>query len=476
MTADALKEQIALVIKQNGNQEITGYLLQQELFRIVDAAYGYTDDEIDAALDASAELTLEPVLAQQNAPGTQSLGFRYLVATAPTGAWVGRANEIAEWDGVGWVYTTPVLGNTVYVASALITRRWSGTAWVTASSTAVLSNGQNGVASGLKFGTNNNTPVILRSNNVDRLRLGTNGTLGYEADTSAGYTGLSVPHVSWVQDYVTANGGLGAGQGLTENAGNIDLGGSIDQYATLNLNPMNGEFGVLAEDGGTFMSAYFGSLGSPYQGYVSLITGNESASRGQLQLNPESVELKCNNQTEGIFTYLQFGPDRGELLTTDNIGRESVVLTAPNVTAISYSGSENYSSMVLSNTGLAARGKTIGLQTDMISISTFDYGSEEALFIANYSQDLSERTFFNMYASGLNLGYIDQVTQLDTQINVDGPDISISAQGRLDFRGNRLAFFGNDLFLGAAPIGSASNALLVYTQDGNYAIPLISVP
>ncbi len=44
MSWDNLKTAIADVIKTNGNQEITGYLLQQELFRIVDqlgASFGY---------------------------------------------------------------------------------------------------------------------------------------------------------------------------------------------------------------------------------------------------------------------------------------------------------------------------------------------------------------------------------------------------------------------------------------------------
>lgn len=38
MAWETLKQQIAQVIKTNGNQEITGYVLQQELFRVIDEA------------------------------------------------------------------------------------------------------------------------------------------------------------------------------------------------------------------------------------------------------------------------------------------------------------------------------------------------------------------------------------------------------------------------------------------------------
>lgn len=38
MAWETLKQQIAQVIKTNGNQQITGYVLQQELFRVIDEA------------------------------------------------------------------------------------------------------------------------------------------------------------------------------------------------------------------------------------------------------------------------------------------------------------------------------------------------------------------------------------------------------------------------------------------------------
>lgn len=63
-----------------------------------------------AALGTSAEWQ-ESVLDKLNTPpGSPSTGDRYLVDTAPTGAWAGQADKIAEWDGSQWVFTTATTG------------------------------------------------------------------------------------------------------------------------------------------------------------------------------------------------------------------------------------------------------------------------------------------------------------------------------------------------------------------------------
>ena len=46
-------------------------------------------------------------------PGSPSTGDRYLIDLSlgtPTGAWTGRGDDIAEWNGSSWVFTTPTLG------------------------------------------------------------------------------------------------------------------------------------------------------------------------------------------------------------------------------------------------------------------------------------------------------------------------------------------------------------------------------
>lgn len=40
---------------------------------------------------------------------------RYLVGISPTGAFAGHANEIADWDGAAWVFTSPIPNQAIWV-------------------------------------------------------------------------------------------------------------------------------------------------------------------------------------------------------------------------------------------------------------------------------------------------------------------------------------------------------------------------
>lgn len=48
-------------------------------------------------------------------PVTPTVGDRYLIIATATGAWVGKENQIAQWDGAAWVYTVPTTGMYVSV-------------------------------------------------------------------------------------------------------------------------------------------------------------------------------------------------------------------------------------------------------------------------------------------------------------------------------------------------------------------------
>ena len=80
--------------------------------------------------------TLDPfvwqpsVTAQQNTPpGSPSAGDRYLVGVAPTGAWQGHANAIAEWSGSAWEFTAAAAGMVVWVQNIDALKQF-GTSWV----------------------------------------------------------------------------------------------------------------------------------------------------------------------------------------------------------------------------------------------------------------------------------------------------------------------------------------------------------
>jgi hypothetical protein len=68
-------------------------------------------------------------------PATPIAIGRYLVNTAPTGDWVGHANEIATWNGVAWGFQTPNDGWATWIEDADILRVFNGTAWVAFGST-----------------------------------------------------------------------------------------------------------------------------------------------------------------------------------------------------------------------------------------------------------------------------------------------------------------------------------------------------
>lgn len=60
---------------------------------------------------------LVPVLDKDLAepPSSPTEGDRYIVASSATGDWAGKEDNIAEWNGSTWVFTTPLLGMAVLV-------------------------------------------------------------------------------------------------------------------------------------------------------------------------------------------------------------------------------------------------------------------------------------------------------------------------------------------------------------------------
>jgi hypothetical protein len=76
----------------------------------------------DWVLDKIAEgggVTFDAVLEQTiTVPGSPSAGARYLIGpnvSSGPGAWQGKANNIAQWDGSAWVFTAPVDGGQTFV-------------------------------------------------------------------------------------------------------------------------------------------------------------------------------------------------------------------------------------------------------------------------------------------------------------------------------------------------------------------------
>ena len=69
------------------------------------------------------------VLAKTNTPPAGTKGDRYLLGANPTGAWIGKAFNIAEDNGANWVFTEPLFDMIVYVKNENKTYRYNGGSW-----------------------------------------------------------------------------------------------------------------------------------------------------------------------------------------------------------------------------------------------------------------------------------------------------------------------------------------------------------
>jgi hypothetical protein len=63
-------------------------------------------------------------------PGSPDTGDRYIVGESPTGAWEGREDDIAEWDGDEWIFFTPEQGWATFVINENEIHVFNGTEWI----------------------------------------------------------------------------------------------------------------------------------------------------------------------------------------------------------------------------------------------------------------------------------------------------------------------------------------------------------
>ncbi len=81
-------------------------------------------------------------------PSSPSTGDRYIVASGGTGDWSGHDNDIAEYNGSSWDFTTPTEGTACWVEDEDGNYTYNGSSWVTFGSTQTHNN-----LSGLQGGT-----------------------------------------------------------------------------------------------------------------------------------------------------------------------------------------------------------------------------------------------------------------------------------------------------------------------------------
>lgn len=142
---------------------------------------------------------LDPVISYINPPpGGPTLGDRYLINSAPSGAWVGHATEVAEWDGGAWVYTVPANDDIIFVTATLSTYRFNGSTWVVYTGTALLQGG-NSLGTDVLVGARNNKHLRFVTNNLTR---------GSVRATGEFVMGGSIPHTSAIGDFQSTTKGF----------------------------------------------------------------------------------------------------------------------------------------------------------------------------------------------------------------------------------------------------------------------------
>jgi hypothetical protein len=154
---------------------LTGYVSGAGVVSATDTILSAIE-KLNGNIEAIPSLStpLPPVISQINNPPAHVFGERYLVGTAPTGAWVGFANNIAESDGATWTFTAPILNDSVFITSTLNTLRYNGTSWVAYVGTPILQNG-NSFGTNVSIGTNDAYGISFKTANLTRATINGNG-------------------------------------------------------------------------------------------------------------------------------------------------------------------------------------------------------------------------------------------------------------------------------------------------------------
>ena len=105
----------------------------------IDPAAGLNESLL--TVDALLQLAVVSV-GDNTPPGSPANGARYVVGTAPTGAWAGRANQVAQWLDGGWRfyaarYALSMADGRLYVRRAVTWAAYGGTdvGWVAGTGT-----------------------------------------------------------------------------------------------------------------------------------------------------------------------------------------------------------------------------------------------------------------------------------------------------------------------------------------------------
>jgi hypothetical protein len=99
------------------------------LLAVSQAQKEITHNEALTLIDALLHPVVEAELTEPPVPTEADNGKCWLIGTAPTGMWQGKAAQIAIWIGGGWRYFAPAVGMRLRHASDGTDKIWLGNGW-----------------------------------------------------------------------------------------------------------------------------------------------------------------------------------------------------------------------------------------------------------------------------------------------------------------------------------------------------------
>lgn len=88
-----------------------------------------THNEALALLDIAVQPVVEAV-GVDTPPLSPMAGQCWIVGSAPTGVWAGRAGALAGWTPSGWRFLAPRAGWRAWAADSGLTVRYDGSGWI----------------------------------------------------------------------------------------------------------------------------------------------------------------------------------------------------------------------------------------------------------------------------------------------------------------------------------------------------------
>jgi len=276
----------------------------------------------------SATVTSYDVLNSQNAPPlSPNVGDVYLVGNSPSGAWVGHAKDIAEWNGSAWVFTDGVQGDFLYNSTTALTYIFRSGNWVQTTGIPALNNG-NTISSGLKIGTNNARSLKFETANLERGRIDSLGHY-YIYDTSLRYSNKYVQVDSLTGRLIATE--------IPSNDGFIPLSGTeVGKPATghieltpsvkIKSNGVNGNISQSFDDGELTIDATFIDGLDEYRSYIGVnpdqvgLYNKTPTNIHSLNINSEGVTIQDDNpSSRGIIANNDYSANITDLSYTQKI-------------------------------------------------------------------------------------------------------------------------------------------------------------